>query len=185
LKGRIENKLGYLDDAKADLKRAMSIRQDEKLPYADRLAIIMANLASTYSMQSEHRTAEKLIDEGLKIVEGSHERDMELARATLQLQRAETKMLIEQYGNAEQLLNECIAIREKLLLPNHPHIAEAYLASANLSKLRGKTNDAARQRERASAILKYCFGDNHPLDPGSDMTKGASFAAGQKGMRAT
>ncbi len=185
LKGRIENKLGSLDDAKADLKRAISIRQEVKLPYPDQLAIIMANLASTYSMQSEYRTAEKLIDEGLKIVEGSHERAMELARATLQLQRAETKMLIGQYGNAEELLKECIAMRERLLLPNHPHIAEAYLASANLSQLMGKSNDAARQRERASAILKYCFGDNHPLDPGSDMTKGTSFSSGQKGMRTT
>ncbi len=185
LKGRIENKLGFLDDAKADLKRAISIRQEVKLPYPDRLAIIMANLASTYSMQSEYSTAEKLIDEGLKIVEGSHERDMELARATLQLQRAETKMLIGQYGNAEELLKECIAIRERLLLPNHPHIAESYLASANLSQLMGKSNDAARQRERASAILKYCFGVNHPLDPGSDMTKGTSFPLGEKGIHTT
>ncbi|MBS1955209.1 MAG: tetratricopeptide repeat protein [Cyanobacteria bacterium SZAS-4] len=185
LKGRIENKLGCLDDAKADLKRALSIRQEAKFPYPDRLAIIMAHLASTYSMQSEYRTAEKLIDEGLKIVEGSHERDMELARAALQLQRAETKMLIGQYGNAEELLDECISIREKLLLPNHPHIAEAYLASANLSQLRGKSNDAARQRERASSILKYCFGVNHPLDPGSDMTKGASFPLAQRGIHTT
>jgi len=179
LKGRVENILGSFDNAKADLKRAMSIRQEVKLPCADRLAIVMANLASTYTMQRDYGAAERLIDDGLKILEGSNEVAMELAKATLQFYRAELKMHQRQYESAAEFLNKCIASRERLLLPNHPHIAEAYLVSFNLSQLMGKSSDADRQREKASAMLKFCFGDKHPLLPNSETFKSTTISLRQ------
>ncbi len=163
LRGRVENVLGSLDDAKADLKRAMAIRQTVKLPHPEELAITMANLASTYTMQKDYRAAERLIDEALKMLEGSTEKAMQVARATVQFHRAEMKIHSGDYDNAEAVLNECIALREKLLQPNHPHIAEAYLVAAKLSQQKGRSTEASVQREKAVAILKFCFGDKHPL----------------------
>jgi tetratricopeptide (TPR) repeat protein len=163
LRGRVENVSGSLDNAKADLKRAMLIRQTVKLPHPEELAITMANLASTYTMQKDYRAAERLIDEALKMLEGSTEKAMQVARATVQFHRAEMKIHSGDYDNAEAVLNECIALREKLLQPNHPHIAEAYLVAAKLSQQKGRSSEAALQREKAIAILKFCFGDKHPL----------------------
>jgi len=171
LKGRIENILGSLDAAKADLERAIAVRKEFKQVYPERIAILMANLASTYTMQSEYRKAENLIDDGLKIVDGSEKPAMELAKATLLFYRAETKMRSGQYSIAEKSLRECLALREKWLLPNHLEIAEAQLAFANLNDHLGKSRDAAQQRQRAAAILKACFGDNHPLMPTTDTIK--------------
>lgn len=171
LKGRTENVLGNFDNAKSDLNRAMTIRKETSLPYPERLALVMSYLASTYTNRGEYRAAERLLDEGLQTVEGSSESAMQLAKATIHFYRAEMKMHLEQYMSAQELLNQCIALREEFLLQNHPQIAEAYLLSAKLNQQMGRSSDAARQKAKALSMLHYCFGDKHPMMDNNETIK--------------
>lgn len=177
LKGKIENAQGSFDDAKSDLKRAMTIRKECTLPYPDRLAIVMSHLASTNTMREEYRAAERLLDEGLQLVDGSSESAMLLAKATVQFHRAELKMHLGQYQSSTESINQCIALREELLVPNHPHIAEAYLLSSKISQLAGRSADAARLKEKASAMFSTCFGYKHPLIANSGTARTTHFSA--------
>lgn len=177
LRGRIENALGNFDSAKTSLSRAMTIRKETTLPYPEKSALVMSYLASTHTNRGEYRAAERLLDEGLQIVEGSSESAMQLAKATIHFYRAEMKMHLEQYMSAQELLNQCIALREEFLAQNHPHIAEAYLLSAKLNQQMGRSSDAARQKAKALSMLQFCFGDKHPMMAGGEFKKSTQFSS--------
>ncbi len=177
LKGTVELALGCNDDARSDLKRAVTIRREENLPYHERLAEIMSRLASTYTGSEEYRTAERLLDESLQIAEESSGTAMQLAKATVQYYRADLKMHLGQYQSAQEILNQCIALREEFLVPNHPHIAEAYLLSSKISHAAGRTADASRLKEKASSMFIHCFGYKHPSLSNLEIVKSKNFSA--------
>ena len=158
LKGRIENATGSPDDARADLEEAIKLRKQLSAQYEESLAKAMADLSLAYISQSESRMAERTIEEGLKLVEGSKKPSHRLAQAKLRSALAEVKMYSGQYSAAEQLLTESLKTEEELLVPGHPDIAKTYLAMAKLRDLQNKQRDAADYRRTANEMFASCFG---------------------------
>lgn len=157
-KGRVELAIGSIDEARADLEEAIKLRKELPRQYEENLATAMADLASTYNLQSETRKAERTIDEGLGIVAGSQAPSHRLAKAKLLASLADAKMIDGHHAEAEKVLTECLEIREKLLVAGHPDIARTYLSIANLRDLQGKQRDAASYRKSADEMLTNCFG---------------------------
>lgn len=157
-KGRVELATGSIDEARSDLEEAIKLRKELPRQYEENLATAMADLASTYNLQSETRKAERTIDEGLGIVAGSQAPSHRLAKAKLLASLADAKMIDGHHAEAENTLRECLEIREKLLVAGHPDIARTYLSIANLRDLQGKQRDAASYRKSADEMLTNCFG---------------------------
>lgn len=158
LKGRIENATGLPDDARADLEEAIKLRKQLTAQYEESLAKAMADLSLAYISQSESRMAERTIEEGLKLVEGSSRPSHRLAQAKLRSALAEVKIHSGQYSTAEQLLTESLKTEEEILLPGHPDIAKTYLAMAKLKEAQGRGRDATTHRKIAIEMLTKCFG---------------------------
>ncbi len=158
LKGKAENAMGLFDEASMDLQESINVRKQLVRQLEEYLAEAMAALAFTYSMQSETRKAERTIEEGLKLVTGSDKPALVLAKAKLQASLAEVKMATGHLVEAESLLNESLALRQKLQVPGHPEIARTLLSIAKLKELQGRNRDAAQHRETASEMLNVCFG---------------------------
>lgn len=161
--GRVELSTGALDEARSDLEEAVKLRQQLPRQFEENLALAMAYLASTYCLQSETRKAERSIDEGLKLVSGSQAPSHCLAKATLMAALAEVKIHDGQFTKAEELLKECLNIREKLLVTGHPEIARTLLAIANLKEAQGRSKDATQHRATASEMLTVCFAKQRQL----------------------
>ncbi|MBA3993884.1 MAG: hypothetical protein C0469_10185, partial [Cyanobacteria bacterium DS2.3.42] len=157
-KGRAELAAGFIDEARSDLEEAIKLRKELPRQYEENLATAMADLASTYNLQSETRKAERITDEGLKLVHGSQAPSHRLAKAKLLASLADAKMIDGHHAEAEKVLTECLEIREKLLVAGHPDIARTYLSIANLRDLQGKQRDAASYRKSADEMLTNCFG---------------------------
>lgn len=157
-KGRVELAIGSIDEARSDLEEAIKLRKELPRQYEENLATAMADLASTYNLQSETRKAERTIDEGLGIVAGSQAPSHRLAKAKLLAALADAKMIDGHHAEAEKVLTKCLEIREKLLVAGHPDIARTYLSIANLRDLQGKQRDAASYRKSADEMLTNCFG---------------------------
>lgn len=157
-KGRAELAIGAVDEARSDLEEAIKLRKELPRQYEENLATAMADLGATYCLQSETRKAERTIDEGLKIVNGSQAPSHRLAKAKLLASLADAKMIDGHHAEAEKVLTECLEIREKLLVAGHPDIARTYLSIANLRDLQGKQRDAASYRKSADEMLTNCFG---------------------------
>ncbi len=163
LKGRVENIVGSLDDARKDLERSISLRQGIQNQFDENRALTLAYLSSTYSMLSETKKARTSIEDGFALVQDSRQPAYQIARATLLFHRAEAKIRAGQLTAAEEDLDECLRLRKELLAAGHPEIAVAHLAFANLYDLQSRSTDASRMREIAREMLYACFGNNHPL----------------------
>ncbi|MBX9668339.1 MAG: tetratricopeptide repeat protein [Candidatus Obscuribacterales bacterium] len=163
LKGRVENMVGSLDDARKDLERSLKLREQAKEQFDERRALTLAYLSSTYSMRSEPKKAAATIEEGIVLLANSQQPAYRLAKATLLFHRAESKLRSGQLSSAESDLEECLKLRQELLEPGHPEIAATYLVFANLYELQGRLRDAAAKRESARQMLVACFGNDHPL----------------------
>ncbi|PZM80452.1 MAG: hypothetical protein DKT66_14430 [Candidatus Melainabacteria bacterium] len=153
LSGKIETVQGCYDDARLHLEKAVKVRKEMPKQFEEQLAITMADLALAYSMNSESGKAERTVEEGLRIVQGSDKPSYRLAKAKLLSTWADAKVRSGQLNSAEKLLNESLRIREQLLLPGHPDIARTYLALANLKETQGKQRDAQSYRLSADTML--------------------------------
>ncbi len=67
------------------------------------------------------------------------------------------------YSEAKPLLKRSLAIREKLLGPNHPEVATSLSNLAALSNAQGDVARARQRYERALAITEDSFGPEHPF----------------------
>ena len=161
LRGKIELAIGSPENAKSDLQESIRLRKEIPHQFEEYLAASMADLASAYCVQSEFRMAERTIEEGLKIVEGSNKPSHRLAKAKLRAQLADVKMGMGQLSNAESLLMESLDVREELLPAGHPEIAKTYLSMAKLRDLQGKQRDAIGYRRSAGEMLTNCFGPQY------------------------
>jgi tetratricopeptide (TPR) repeat protein len=66
------------------------------------------------------------------------------------------------YSQAAQLFRDALAIREKVLGPEHPDTAASLTSLANLLHTQGDLAGACRLHERALAIFEKALGPEHP-----------------------
>lgn len=136
LKGRLENRNGNLDQARKDLERAVGLRKQlSGQAFSEAYAELLANLASTYSMQGESEKAQTTLASGMAMVAGRQAPQFKLAAATLLQKKAEALVRTGQLNEAEKCLQQCLQLRSQLLTESHPLMADTKMACANLRNL--------------------------------------------------
>ncbi len=67
-----------------------------------------------------------------------------------------------QYAEAEPLYKRSLAIREKALGPQHPHVATSLNNLADLYRAQGKYAEAEPLYQRALGLVEKALGPEHP-----------------------
>jgi CHAT domain-containing protein/Tfp pilus assembly protein PilF len=71
------------------------------------------------------------------------------------------------YDEARPLIEQAVAIREKVLGPEHPEVAAAVANLSNLYRVKGDFAQAESTQRRAMAIWEKTLGPDHPLVGGA------------------
>jgi eukaryotic-like serine/threonine-protein kinase len=150
---RFDEAEGHFRSAAELFAAAGSARQHEQ-------ALMIGNLALVRAKQNLIDEAIELHRRELSLLEDAGGESSDLARALLNL--AATLMSRNRIGEAEPLLVRALAIRERLLEPNHPGIARIHLNLAKAKKSSCRLDEARAHVERALAIRLAAFGPDHP-----------------------
>lgn len=156
LKGRLANKLGSHEEARKDLEKALALRNELQTQFSENRAELLAHLAACYSLQGESKKAQDAIAAGLELVANANGPQFQLATASLLQSHGQLLMREGKLKEAEEKLNECLRLRTKLHLTNHPQIAETIMVLADLVSLQGQSEKALDLNNKAQKLLTDC-----------------------------
>jgi CHAT domain-containing protein/Tfp pilus assembly protein PilF len=160
------NFLANLYQEKGDYLRAAALFQrameiNEKLPNPDQMLIatLLNNLAYVYEAQKEHTKAEPLYLRAIAITEKTKPDSVDLATFLNNLGVMYTGT---DYKKARPVLERALALREKLLGPNHADVGNTINNLAMLSWREGDLQKTEQSLLRALAIAERSHGPTHP-----------------------
>jgi tetratricopeptide (TPR) repeat protein/tRNA A-37 threonylcarbamoyl transferase component Bud32 len=152
--------LARFDEANATLREvvvlATSTRQDRLAARA--LAATMANLARAERTTPEFDSTLQLAFATLTRVERAEGRDLD----ALLTDEATVRLFQGRLEEATTACEKVVALRERLLGPNHPRVADALMALAAVYDEHAKPLKALELFERADTILRATVGEKHP-----------------------
>jgi eukaryotic-like serine/threonine-protein kinase len=132
------------------LERFIELQRAAQGGKSPQLAVALFNLGNTrMTLFGPTDDARKLYEEALAIlleVNGPEHQDVAAARAALGFYYLEVGRLDE----AEALQSQALEVRERVLLPNHPHVKSSRDALKRIAELR-KVEDERRSKARSGA----------------------------------
>jgi CHAT domain-containing protein/Tfp pilus assembly protein PilF len=137
-------------DARAErfLLRSLAIREAKLGKDHPDVAYSLHSLAILYKDQGKYARAEPLFQRSLKIREAKRGKDHPLTADSL-MSLANLYVEMGKYARAEPLYQRSLAILEAKLGKDHPSVALALNNLASLAEVKGRTEQAARDFDRA------------------------------------
>jgi CHAT domain-containing protein/Tfp pilus assembly protein PilF len=161
------------DKAEQLYQRALAIRKKSLGAEHPLVFFSLNNLATLYQLRGDYVKAEPLYRQALTLAEkllGPEHPDVAKPLNNLaflyyqlayyQLASAEEQALY--YGKAEPLYQRALAIKEKVLGPEHPDVASSLYSLASLYVERGDYTKAEQFFQRARVIREKALGPEHP-----------------------
>jgi CHAT domain-containing protein/Tfp pilus assembly protein PilF len=153
-------------------ERALAIREKVLGPEHPSTATSLNNLASTYKKMHDYAKARELHERALAIREkvlGPEHPDTATSLDNLadtyckpfSFDIKEQYITMSDRANAEELHKRALAIREKVLGPEHPHTATSLKNLADTHVVMGAFSKARELYERALAIREKVYGQQH------------------------
>jgi CHAT domain-containing protein/Tfp pilus assembly protein PilF len=160
------NFLANLYQEKGDYLRAAALFQrameiNEKLANPDQMLIatLLNNQAYVYEAQKEHTKAEQLYLRAIAITENTKPESVDLATF---LNNLGVMYIGTDYKKARPILERALALREKLLGPNHADVGNTINNLAMLSWREGDLQKTEQSLLRALSIAEKTHGPTHP-----------------------
>ena len=138
---------GRYEEAEAMYLALLKKAREEFGPEDPKVVRPMRNLAMLYHLQGKNTAAEPLLHGALVIMDKADPDNIENSVVLEQL--AEVREAQGRYEAAELILLRSLAIREKALGPDHPHVMPVLQHIATLYKKLGKKDEAKVFEERA------------------------------------
>ncbi len=153
---------GRHEDAEAELRRALALR--ERTLGSDHLDVATThnNLANVLTAQGEHQAAEAEHRTALALREralGPDHPDVAMSRNNL----AAVLHAQGQYAEAEAEHRRVLALREAVLGSDHPDIAQSRNNLGVALEAQGKLDEAEGEHRRALTLRTNSLGPQHPL----------------------
>jgi tetratricopeptide (TPR) repeat protein len=144
--------------AETFLQHSLTLRRELALPDDPELAVTLNELGAVRRYQGRYDEASRLFEETVRIMKGRGDTET-LASALARL--SDIYAVAGDIYGADSLARQALAIRERLLGPDHPSVASGYLRLANV--LSGIDADSAMQAaEHAFDIDLRRLGPAHP-----------------------
>jgi tetratricopeptide (TPR) repeat protein len=153
---------GSYEEARAQYKRALDIRERVLGATHPDTATSLSNLAGILGAQGAYREARELLERALAIREQVLGRDHPDTARSLNglanLLRAQGAC-----GEARPLVERALAIRERVLGTDHPDTARSLNSLATLLQHQGAYEEARALYERALGSIERKLGADHPV----------------------
>jgi bacterioferritin (cytochrome b1) len=128
-------------------------------------------------MNDDFEQAEELLKSALATCERDCPQSAAICQVLVLL--ATTQIILENYNDAEINLKRFLALSEKQLAPDDPHIADAYFGLAMVREHQGKSSDADLIYTKAASIAEKAYADK-PMELAHMLETLANFYEGQK-----
>ena len=165
--------LGKLDEAAALFTRAIASGERSLPPGDARLATSLNGLGIVRWYQGRFAEAEALYRRSLEIRRGPGQSPKDLASSLDNL--AIVLKDTGRAGEAEPLYKQAMELRERVLGPQHPHVARSLNNLAVLYNEQERYADSVSLYTRALAIDEKAFGPQHPSVAGVLANRGGTF----------
>ncbi len=166
---------GQLDDAEPLYLRARELAVIALGPDSQDMVEFVSQLGVLYRERGDLARAEPLIAEALHLARPGSD---ELRVATAAMDLGEVQRLLGRCDEARNTLAEAVAIRERILGPAHPSVAEALVVQARCLVADPEARESAQQTlDRAIANLEDS--ENHPLSKIEALSMRAELAEGR------
>jgi serine/threonine protein kinase/tetratricopeptide (TPR) repeat protein len=158
-KGAAALNAGNYDEAEKSLTAALGDAERFKAP-DERMARTENDLARLYYQQDKTTEAEKMCADAVRVGRAVSPHSATVADTLANLSRVQSAN--GQYKEAEASAKEALAIRQKILGPEHKDIATTLQALAEIECRRGNVDKAADLLGRAKTIAEKALGEENP-----------------------
>ncbi|MBK9755921.1 MAG: tetratricopeptide repeat protein [Nannocystis sp.] len=149
---------GHLEESRKVLERAVQILERTMRPRHPALVSPLVGLGNVHRALGQRESARTVLERAISIIEESHAPpDASLAECLNTLGAVE-----DDPSKARDLFQRALAIREKVLPPNHPDIGKSRNNLAALAFQAGSYLDALKTWQRVAAIQEQTLGTAHP-----------------------
>ena len=144
-------------ESEALLRRVLSLAAQDCTGCVDEILTAENDLGVLYKYMGRFDDAARAYSLALDLARRTHHRD-DAVMATLYHNLGGLEHARERYAAGEPFARRAVAIREKLLGPGHPDVADDLAALAPILDAQGKRREAAAMLLRALAILERAYG---------------------------
>jgi serine/threonine-protein kinase len=158
--GTIRERQGRLDEAAAEYRRAITLREKALGKDHPSLGQSLNNLGGILGAQGRHAEAIAIFERVLALRERTLGKEHPLianALSNLGLAMADQG----DYAGSQARLERCLAIREKALGQEHPRVGADHLNLGGLLYNEGRYPEALAHLQQADAILEKTLGQEH------------------------
>jgi len=152
---------GRLAESEPLYEQALAIRESVLGPNHTEVAHTLLNYANLYYLQGRYEQAAWRYERAAAIWQGFHGIDFDEFFATAINNIARIHEKRGRYDEARQLDQRALAIRERVLGTDHPHVALSLSMLANGEARRGNFAEAQALHERALGIREQALGPHH------------------------
>ncbi len=129
-------------------------------PASNPVAMLNSNIGMIYGTKEQYKEAKEMFVRARTIYEHNKQQDTNYFNTLNNL--AEIHILMQEYAQAFSSIKKCIALREKRLGKNHPHLIPSLVILGNIYTAQKQYNAAEKSFKRAEELVLMHFGQHHP-----------------------